>query len=166
MLLLRERTVRPFRSARCAGRRSLLAGARFSWRSPLIMGEEDLMHQTIACGTHSIWHGSYSLSASSTGSAVPSLAETLVDPRSAFRHPAEVVTHPLLSREEKRTILISWIRDEIMLEHVASRVLPELKPASQIDAVIRALQDIDPHAADEYRAAANAVGERSRACGG
>lgn len=124
------------------------------------------MHQTMARETDPVRHGPHSLPAHSTESFLPPLAETLVDPRSAFRHPAEVVTHPLLSREEKRTILISWIRDEIMLEHMASHVLPELKPASQIEAVMRALQDIDPHAAAEYHAAAQAIRARSRACSG
>lgn len=99
--------------------------------------------------------------ARSSGPSRPSLAEMLADPRSAFWHPAEVVAHPLLSQEEKRTILISWARDEITLEHMAGGVLPELKPALQIDAVVEALREIDPHAAAEYHAVAN--GTRARA---
>ncbi|WP_150117403.1 hypothetical protein [Microvirga vignae] len=118
------------------------------------------MNQTIARDVDHIQHNTHSPSATSSCFSIPSLADALADPRSAFQHPAEVVTHPLLSRREKRTILISWARDEIMLERVANGILPELKPKSQIDAVIAALRRIDPQAAAEYRSAVASI----RAC--
>jgi hypothetical protein len=83
----------------------------------------------------------------------PSYVEALVDPGNVFRSPAEVAEHPWFTPEEKRTVLLSWARDELVLEQVASRTLPELRPRSQIDAVIEALSHLDPHAAMEYRAA-------------
>ncbi len=87
----------------------------------------------------------------------PSYVEALVDPGNAFRNPAQVTEHAGFSREEKRTVLLSWARDELVLEQVANRTLPELKPRSRIDAVIDALAQFDPHAAAEYRAAVRSV---------
>ena len=86
-----------------------------------------------------------------------SYTEALVDPGGVFRHPAEVVGHPWFTREEKRTVLLSWARDELVLEQVASRALPELKPRSRIAAVIDVLAQFDPHAAAEYRAAVRSI---------
>jgi hypothetical protein len=86
-----------------------------------------------------------------------SYTEALVDPGGVFRNPAEVVEHPWFAREEKRTVLLSWARDELVLEHVANRSLPELKPRSRIYAVIEALARFDQHAAAEYRAAVSAI---------
>jgi len=83
--------------------------------------------------------------------------EALVDPGSVFGKPNEVAEHPWFSREEKRTILLLWARDEMMLEQVASNVLPELRPRSRIDAVIEALSQVDHHAAAEYRRALAAL---------
>ncbi|MXQ11915.1 hypothetical protein [Microvirga makkahensis] len=87
----------------------------------------------------------------------PSLTEALVDPGSAFDDPGEVTGHPWFTREEKRTILLSWARDELLLEQVARRSLPELRPRSRIDAVIAALSRYDPTAATEYRRAAASI---------
>jgi hypothetical protein len=50
------------------------------------------------------------------------------------RHRQRVVDHPWFSDQEKRTILPSWVRDELVKEQVARKALPELKPHSQIDA--------------------------------
>lgn len=94
----------------------------------------------------------YVMSLHAPPDAMPSFTEALVDPGGVFRHPGEVARHPGFSHEEKRTVLLSWARDELVLEHVADRALPELKPRSRIDAVIAALADFDPSAADEYRA--------------
>jgi hypothetical protein len=88
---------------------------------------------------------------------MPSYTEALVDPGGVFRNPADVVEHPWFTREEKRTVLVSWARDELVLENVANRSLPELKPRSRIDAVIEALSQIDPHGAAEFRAAVSAI---------
>ncbi|MEE1612982.1 hypothetical protein [Microvirga sp. CF3016] len=87
-----------------------------------------------------------------------SYTEALVDPGGVFRNPADVVEHPWFTREEKRTVLLSWARDELVLEHMANRSLPELKPRSRIDAVIEALAQFDLNAAAEYRAAVSAIG--------
>ena len=65
----------------------------------------------------------------------------------------EVVDHVWFSDQEKRTILLSWVRDELVKEQVAHKALPELKPHSQIDAVLAALSRFDPLAAREYRSA-------------
>jgi len=88
---------------------------------------------------------------------MPSYVEALIDPGSVFRNPAEVEEHPWFNREEKRTVLLSWARDELVLEQVANRTLPELKPRSRIDAVIEALAQFDPHAAGEYRGAVRSI---------
>jgi hypothetical protein len=88
---------------------------------------------------------------------MPSYVEALVDPGGMFRNPAEVAEHAWFSREEKRTVLLSWARDELVLEQVASTALPELKPRSRIAAVIDALAQLDPHAAAEYRAAVRSI---------
>jgi len=87
----------------------------------------------------------------------PSFTEALVDPVNLFRDPTEVVEHPWFTREEKRTILLSWARDELLLEQVANETLPELKPRSRIDAVIEALARFDAPAADEYLSAVAAI---------
>lgn len=89
-----------------------------------------------------------------------SYTEALVDPGGVFQHPADVVEHPWFTREEKRTVLLSWARDELVLEHMANRSLPELKPRSRIDAVIEALAQFDLNAAAEYRAAVSTIRAR------
>ncbi|HEX2135628.1 MAG TPA: hypothetical protein VHG30_06925 [Microvirga sp.] len=88
---------------------------------------------------------------------VPSFVDALVDPGSVFRDPAEVVEHPFLTDQEKRTILLSWARDELAIEQVASKSLPELRPRSRIDALIEALSRFDPSAAAEYLSAADSI---------
>ncbi len=89
-----------------------------------------------------------------------SFTEALVDPGGVFREPDEVMEHPWFSHEEKRTILLSWARDEFVLEQVVNKALPELKPRSRIDAVIEVLSRLDAPAAAEYRAAAAAIRAR------
>jgi len=84
---------------------------------------------------------------------VPSLTDALVDPAGVFEDPAAVVEHPWFSDEEKRTILISWARDELLLEQMAQGALPELRCRSRIEAVLEALSRFDAQAASEYRAA-------------
>jgi hypothetical protein len=99
----------------------------------------------------------------STGASRPSGAsfvEALVDPVNVFANPAEVVEHPWFTPEEKRTILLSWARDELVLEQVAKRVAPELQPQSRIDAVNEALSLFDAPAAGEYLSAAAAIRAR------
>ena len=91
------------------------------------------------------------------GASERSFVEALVDPASVFQDPEEVVHHPWFTHEEKRTILLSWVRDELVLEQVASKALPELRPRSRIDAVIKALAQFDPRAAGEYRSATASI---------
>jgi len=93
-----------------------------------------------------------------------SFVEALIDPVNIFASPHEVVDHPWFSDEEKRTILLSWARDELVIEQVAGRVMPELQVKSRIDAVIEALSLFDPPAAGEYLSAVQAIrGNRKRA---
>ena len=87
------------------------------------------------------------------GVSEPSFVEALVNPATVFQRPEEVEHHPWFTHEEKRTILLSWVRDELVLEQLASKALPELRPRSRIDAVIKALAQFDPRAAGEYRSA-------------
>ena len=87
----------------------------------------------------------------------PSFTEALVDPGGVFREPAEVAEHPWFTHEEKRTILLSWARDELVIEQVARKSLPELRPRSRIDTVLEALRQFDRLAAAEYRAAVASI---------
>ena len=98
-----------------------------------------------------------SVSFDSAGVSEPSFVEALINPAGVFRDPAEVVEHPWFTDEEKRAILISWARDELVLEQVASKVMPELEPRSRIDAVIEALSQFDAPAAGEYLSAATCI---------
>lgn len=94
-----------------------------------------------------------------TGRAVPgdlscpSFLDALVDPAAAFRDPSEVVEHPRFTDDEKRTILLSWVRDELVIEQVAGKAAPDLGARSRIDTVIEALSHFDPCAAGEYLSA-------------
>ena len=96
---------------------------------------------------------------SAEGPAVPkpSFVEALVDPASVFRDPAEVGEHPGFTDQEKRTILLSWARDELAIEQMASKALPELRPKSRIDALIETLSRFDPSAAAEYLSAVASI---------
>jgi len=91
----------------------------------------------------------------------PSFVEALVDPVNMFRHPASVVEHPWFTDEEKRTILLSWARDELVLEQVANKVAPDLHLKSRIDAVIEALSQFDEAAASEYLSAVASIRARN-----
>jgi hypothetical protein len=82
-----------------------------------------------------------------------SFVEALIDPVSVFGGPGEVVEHPWFTDEEKRTILLSWARDELAVEQVARSLMPNLTPRSRIDAVVQALARFDPAAAGEYSSA-------------
>ncbi|NBJ13671.1 hypothetical protein [Microvirga arsenatis] len=100
----------------------------------------------------------------SPGVSERSFVEALIDPVNIFASPQEVVEHPWFSDEEKRTILLSWARDELVIEQVAGRVMPDLQVKSRINAVIEALALFDPSAAGEYLSAVQAIrGNRKRA---
>jgi hypothetical protein len=87
----------------------------------------------------------------------PSFVEALVDPVNLFHHPASVAEHPWFTDEEKRTILLSWARDELVVEQVASKVAPDLHVKSRIDAVLEVLSQFDPAAATEYLSAVASI---------
>ena len=87
------------------------------------------------------------------GASEPSFVEALIDPAAVFRDPHDVAEQPWFTDQEKRTVLLSWARDELVLEQVAFRALPELRPRSRVDAVIEALGGFDPGAAGEYPSA-------------
>jgi hypothetical protein len=92
----------------------------------------------------------------------PSFVEALVDPVNVFDHPREVAAHPGFTHEEKRTILLSWARDELVAEQVTSRLAPELGIRSRIDAVLDALALFDGAAAAEYASAVALIRSRRR----
>ena len=69
-----------------------------------------------------------------------------------------------LTDTEKRTILLSWAKDELALEQVAAKVMPEFKARSRISAVINALSQFDPLAAEEYLGARSAIRGRPDGC--
>ena len=60
-----------------------------------------------------------------SGYCEPSFVDALVHPHEVFGDPRQVVEHPRFSDQEKRTILLSWVRDELVKEQVA------VKPHSQ-----------------------------------
>jgi len=82
------------------------------------------------------------------------VVEALAHPACVFRHPEEVVHHPWFTDQEKRIVLLSWVRDELVAEQLACKAAPELELVARTDAVIEALAYYDPRAADEYRSAA------------
>jgi hypothetical protein len=84
------------------------------------------------------------------GYSEPSFVEALAHPNEVFAEPRQVVEHPWFSDQEKRTILLSWVRDELVKEQIAAEALAELGPHSRFDAVIEALSRFDPLAAGEY----------------
>jgi len=94
------------------------------------------------------------------GNTEPSFVDALVDPGTVFAHPGEVAEHPWFMDQEKRTILLSWARDELAVEQVIKRVAPDLKLESRIDAVIEALSHFDAPAAAEYVSAVAAIRAR------
>jgi hypothetical protein len=100
----------------------------------------------------------------SAGVSAPSFVEALIDPVSVFRHPTEVAEHPWFTDQEKRAILMSWARDELVVEQVASKVIPELTPRSRIDAVVEALAPLDEAAAGEYRSAVTCIRRARKGC--
>jgi hypothetical protein len=104
-------------------------------------------------------------STANPGVSEPSFVEALVNPVGVFRDPREVIDHPSFTHEEKRTILLSWARDELVIEQVTSKVIPELEPNSRIDAVIEALSQFDAPAAGEYLSAVTRIRATRKARG-
>lgn len=78
-------------------------------------------------------------------------SDALLSPGRVFSHPAEVVRHPGLTREEKRAVLASWASDACAVEAApALRRLPGASEPVQVDDVLAALRALDP-APDEDR---------------
>lgn len=74
--------------------------------------------------------------------------QALVAPGDVFRHPREVLAHPLLSRADKRAILASWASDACALESApAMRCLAGCKAEPvPVDTVLAALGTLDQEA--------------------
>ena len=71
--------------------------------------------------------------------------QALVAPGDVFRHPREVLSHPLLSRGDKRAILASWASDACAVENAPGlRCLTgsRAEPVS-VDTVLTALAALD-----------------------
>ena len=100
--------------------------------------------------------------AGTPGVSEPSFVEALVNPTSVFRHPQEVAHHPWFTDQEKRAVLLSWARDELTAEQLASKTGPELELTSRIDAVVEVLAHYDPLAASEYRSALATIRRQPR----
>jgi hypothetical protein len=100
--------------------------------------------------------------AGTSGVSEPSFVEALVNPTSVFRHPQEIVHHPWFTDQEKRAVLLSWARDELTAEQLASKAAPELELTSCIDAVVEVLAHYDPLAASEYRSALATIRRQPR----
>ena len=100
--------------------------------------------------------------AETSGVSEPSFVEALVNPTSVFRHPQEVAHHPWFTNQEKRAVLLSWARDELIAEQLASKAAPELELTSSIDAVVEVLAYYDSLAASEYRSALATIRPRPK----
>jgi hypothetical protein len=98
--------------------------------------------------------------AGTSGVSEPSFVDALVSPTNVFRHPQEVAHHPWFTDQEKRAVLLSWARDELMAEQLASKAGPELDLTSCIDALVEVLAHYDPLAAGEYCSALATIRER------
>jgi hypothetical protein len=71
--------------------------------------------------------------------------QAIAAPGDVFRHPREVLAHPLLSRAEKRAILASWASDVCALENAPGlRCLTGCRAEPvPVDAVLAVLADLD-----------------------
>ncbi|WP_244936583.1 hypothetical protein [Methylobacterium currus] len=89
--------------------------------------------------------------------------QALVAPGDVFRHPREVLTHPHLSRAEKRAILASWASDACALENAPGlRCLAGCRAEPvPIDAVLGALAELD-HDASHHRPPRDAAAPATR----
>src|SRR3954454_6846612 len=102
----------------------------------------------------------------SSGMSELSFVDALAYPAYVFRHPQEVAHHPWFTDQEKRAVLLSWARDELVAEQVACEAAPELELTSRVDAVIEVLARYDPLAAAEYRSAIDEIRGQPRPAAG
>lgn len=84
--------------------------------------------------------------------AATAFADALIEPASAFDSPADVVSHPGLSDDQKRVILLAWANDALGLEWADARDLTDFAPVAHLDALLEALAPLAPKAAADYRA--------------
>jgi hypothetical protein len=92
-----------------------------------------------------------------------SLAEALANPAAFYATPRDLVSDPDLWPDEKRALLLSWVRDALAIEHLAKGGFAEIANESRADAVLDALAQIDAPAAAEFRASLESIrGERRR----
>ncbi|KQP39175.1 hypothetical protein [Methylobacterium sp. Leaf106] len=113
-------------------------------------------------GTSGLMNGP--MNPSATQSASFEAWQAVVAPGDVFRHPREVLAHPLLSREEKRTILASWVSDACALENAPGlRCLTgaRAEPVT-VEALLTALAELDGGAAPETTAGAPRPATRRR----
>ncbi|WP_246688120.1 hypothetical protein [Methylobacterium sp. WL120] len=102
-----------------------------------------------------------------SGGALPASVEgwqALVAPGDVFRHPREVLSHPMLSPADKRAILASWASDACVLEGAPGMrclVGSRAEPVS-IDAVLAALGELDREVRRTGPPAARAAPRRLR----
>ncbi|WP_339159289.1 hypothetical protein [Methylobacterium bullatum] len=94
-------------------------------------------------GTSGLMNGP--MNPAATQSASFEAWQAVVAPGDVFRHPREVLAHPLLNREEKRTILASWVSDACALENAPGlRCLTgaRAEPVT-VEALLAALAELD-----------------------
>lgn len=92
-----------------------------------------------------------------------SFAEALANPAACYPSPHALVSDPDLWPDEKRAMLLSWMRDALAIEQLGTGGFDETASETRADAVLDALAQIDPHAAAEFQAALDAIrGERRR----
>jgi hypothetical protein len=76
-----------------------------------------------------------------------------------FDHPSEVVSHPVLTLNEKRAILASWASDACAIEMVPTlRRLPGGKRPVHFDEVMDALRALDEEARRSCARGSDAAG--------
>lgn len=97
--------------------------------------------------THSAHSGPMNPAGNPAGTPAASFEawQSLVAPGDVFRHPREVLAHPLLSRADKRAILASWASDASALENApALRCLAGCRAEPvPVDTVLAALGTLD-----------------------
>lgn len=68
----------------------------------------------------------------------------LLHPGTEFEHPRDVISHPALSRSEKRAILASWASDASAIASCPGLRAPEgLKAPVTLDEILEALCALD-----------------------
>jgi hypothetical protein len=74
--------------------------------------------------------------------------DSLLHPARAFRSPADVVSDPDMTVQEKRAILASWASDTCAVEQAPHLRKPPSGPPVTFDDVMDALKSLDGEATD------------------